>query len=1096
MDHPKSDSSNSSEEWIEMDGGKREACRTESDDSVQQSRFQVAVVKDENREKNCENQQLDIPSHDANQASFGNTYSQYDTKNLRSFRYYTREALPLADHYRNILSVHGHMQRPTLEELHGTLATVNSPDLNKNIEHKKAEPISSKSGALKLGWIQGVLIRCLLNIWGVMLFLRLSWVVGQAGIVFGCSIVLLAATVTTLTTLSMSAICTNGEVKGGGAYYMISRSLGPEFGGAIGAIFSLANAVAVAMYVVGFAEPLLALFKENGITFIDGDINAIRVIGVTTTTVLLLITIVGMEWESKTQIVLLVILVTAMADFVIGSFIPPSLEQQAQGFVGYSFDVIKENLWPNFRRKDEVDHNFMSVFAIFFPAATGILAGANISGDLLNPSRAIPKGTLLAVLITTLSYLLFAIICGSTVLRDANGLVELLKNDTTASEIINCTLTREGCEYGLMNSSGVMKMVSAFGPIIYAGVFAATLSSALASLVSAPKVFQALCKDKLFPYIYWFARGYGKSNEPRRAYLLAFFISLACVAIGKLDAIAPIISNFFLAAYCLINFSCFHASTTNTPGFRPSFKYYNKWVSLLGATLCLVVMFIINWWTALITFALILFIYVYIYYRRPDVNWGSSTQAESYARALKAIIKMNDVADHVKTYRPQLLVLSGRPSTRAALLDFANCITKKISLMVCGHIEPKALSHRARDQYIFEANNFFLKRKIAAFYDLKTDKSFAEGAKSLMELTGIGKLRPNIVLMGYKSNWRDCPPEEVLEYFKAIHCAFDMHMSVCILRLQEGFDFTEFAEDITEMLTETRLKSRSEADINQENNCDKNLHRQISCAQISGEGSSCGVSPPSTPILIRSNAIGESTFTLGSEYNSPEKDIKTSSEDVEKSYEKRDIPKDIISNVNRFQRKQKKGTIDVWWLYDDGGLTMLIPYILTTRSQWSGCKLRVFTLANRKDELDREKRNMASLLSKFRIDFSHVIVIPDIVKPPKEESVKDFENLISNYKVKEDCNSGSGNNEMIIRESDLIALKDKNRRHIRLRELLKQHSMDASLIVMTLTVPRRGSCTAPLFMAWLETLTKGMPPFLLVRGNQSSVLTRRLKISF
>ncbi|RWS07511.1 solute carrier family 12 member 3-like protein [Dinothrombium tinctorium] len=955
-----------------------------------------------------------------------------------------------------------------------------------NVE-RKGELISPNTGAIKLGWIQGVLVRCLLNIWGVMLFLRLSWVVGQAGLIFACLIILLAATVTTLTTLSMSAICTNGEVKGGGAYYMISRSLGPEFGGAIGAIFSLANAVAVAMYVVGFAEPLLALFKENGITFIDGDINAIRTIGVITTVVLLLITVVGMEWENKAQLVLLVILLAAMVDFVVGSFIPPSLEQQSQGFVGYSSTVIKENLWPSFREKDGVDHNFISVFSIFFPAATGILAGANISGDLLNPSKAIPKGTLLAILITTLSYLLFAFISGAIVLKDANGIEDLLKNETTMSEITNCQLASNGCEYGLMNSSGVMKMVSAFGPIIYAGVFAATLSSALASLVSAPKVFQALCKDKLFPYIYWFARGYGKSNEPRRAYLLAFFISIACVLIGKLDAIAPIISNFFLAAYCLINFSCFHASTTNPLGFRPSFSYYNRWISLIGATLCLAVMFIIKWWTALITIALIMFIYVYIYYRKPDVNWGSSTQAECYARALKSVTKMNDVADHVKTYRPQLLVLSGRPSTRAALLDFAHCITKKISLMVCGHIESKSLSRRERDQYILEAKNFFRKRKIAAFYDITTDKTYADGAKSLMELSGLGKLRPNVVLMGYKSNWRDCPPEEVLEYFKAIHSAFDMHMSVCILRLQGGFDFTEFAEDITELLTETRTKSNEEAINNQEKDVEKGFHRENSSAQISGGGSSCDVSPPSTPLVIRPNDVGESTFTFGNEENSQDKDEKTSNEEIKNEHKKRNIPKDIILNVNRFQRKQKKGTIDVWWLYDDGGLTMLLPHIMTTRSQWSGCKLRVFTLANRKDELDREKRNMASLLSKFRIDFSHVIVIPDIVKPPKEESIKDFENLIANYLEKEGCNNE--NNDMIIRDSDLIAVKEKNRRHIRLRELLQQHSLDASLIVMTLTVPRRGSCTAPIFMAWLETLTKGMPPFLLVRGNQTSVLT-------
>ena len=162
-----------------------------------------------------------------------------------------------------------------------------------------------------------------------------------------------------------------------------------------------------------------------------------------------------------------------------------------------------------------------------------------------------------------------------------------------------------------------MEMVSVYGPIIYAGIFAATLSSALASLVSAPKVFQALCKDKLFPFIKYFSKGYGKNKEPRRAYFLAFGIALASCLPGSLNIIAPIISNFFLAAYSLINFSCFHASLAKSLGFRPSFKYYNMWISLLGAILCLIVMFIINWEAALATFCTVFALYIIVLYRKP-----------------------------------------------------------------------------------------------------------------------------------------------------------------------------------------------------------------------------------------------------------------------------------------------------------------------------------------------------------------------------------------------------------------------------------------------------------------------------------------------
>lgn len=167
---------------------------------------------------------------------------------------------------------------------------------------------------------------------------------------------------------------------------------------------------------------------------------------------------------------------------------------------------------------------------------------------------------------------------------------------------------------------------------------------------------------------------------------------------------------------------------------------------------------------------------------------------------------------------------------------------------------------------------------------------------------------------------------------------------------------------------------------------------------------------------------------------------------------------------------------------------MLIPHIIANRSQFENCTLRVFTLANRKDELDREKRNMAALLSKFRIAFSDVTVIADIVKPPKEETVKEFEKLISKFCLNENSKDDFVH-ECSISEAELVALKNKNNRHIRLRELLMEHSKDAQLVVMTLTVPRKGTCSAPLFMSWLEILTSGMGPFLLVRGNQTSVLT-------
>lgn len=205
---------------------------------------------------------------------------------------------------------------------------------------------------------------------------------------------------------------------------------------------------------------------------------------------------------------------------------------------------------------------------------------------------------------TTLVYLLFVFIFGATTVREVIGV-----NGTS--------LLIDGQKQGMYFNYNLMQIVSLYGPIIYCGIFAAALSSALGSLVSAPKVFQALCQDEIFPYLKFFAKGSGVNNQPHRGYLLGFSIALACCLIADLNVIAPIISNFFLAAYCLINFSCFHASFSKTLGFRPSFRYYNMWISLTGSIVCLIVMFIMNWQTALITFIVEFVLYMLVLLRKP-----------------------------------------------------------------------------------------------------------------------------------------------------------------------------------------------------------------------------------------------------------------------------------------------------------------------------------------------------------------------------------------------------------------------------------------------------------------------------------------------
>ena len=167
--------------------------------------------------------------------------------------------------------------------------------------------------------------------------------------------------------------------------------------------------------------------------------------------------------------------------------------------------------------------------------------------------------------------------------------------------------------------SQIMEKVSLFGPIVLAGIFAATLSSALASLVGSPKTFQAVCKDGIYKGLEFFGKGHGPNDEPRRAYVLAFLISAGFIAIGELNVIAPIISNFFLMSYALINYSVFAASLGKSPGWRPAFKYHNMWLSLFGCATCIAIMFLVNWWASLVTIVMVMMLFKYVGYKKPEV---------------------------------------------------------------------------------------------------------------------------------------------------------------------------------------------------------------------------------------------------------------------------------------------------------------------------------------------------------------------------------------------------------------------------------------------------------------------------------------------
>ncbi|XP_075365787.1 solute carrier family 12 member 3 isoform X2 [Mycteria americana] len=973
------------------------------------------------------------------------THLSGSTLCTRTFGYNTVDVVPAYEHYANSKGVgDARKGRPSLADLHSILKVrwglamlPASPASPGRAADAGLEEVAGELGTaptpepVRFGWVKGVMIRCMLNIWGVILYLRLPWITAQAGIALTWLIILMSVTVTTITGLSISAISTNGKVKSGGTYFLISRSLGPELGGSIGLIFAFANAVAVAMHTVGFAETVRDLLQEHNSLIVDPT-NDIRIIGVITVTVLLGISLAGMEWEAKAQILFFLVILVSFINYLVGTVIPATTEKQAKGFFSYRADIFAQNFVPSWRGPEG---SFFGLFSIFFPSATGILAGANISGDLKDPAVAIPKGTLMAIFWTTMSYLVLSATIGACVVRDASGSL----NDSVAVGLPGCEglacafgwnftacAQQQSCRYGLSNYYQSMSMVSGFGPLITAGIFGATLSSALACLVSAPKVFQCLCRDQLYPLIGFFGKGYGRNSEPIRGYMLTYVIAVGFILIAELNAIAPIISNFFLCSYALINFSCFHASITNSPGWRPSFRYYSKWAALFGATVSVVIMFLLTWWAALIAFGIVIFLLGYVLYKKPDVNWGSSMQASSYNMALNYSVGLSEVDEHIKNYRPQCLVLTGPPNFRPALVDFVGTFTKNLSLMLCGNVLIGPRKQKMPESRLMADGHtkWLMKRKIKAFYTDVVAEDLRSGVQMLIQAAGLGKMRPNILALGYKRNWRTVSPQSLEDYVGILHDAFDFKYGVCLLRMKEGLNISQVIQAHVNPTFET-------AEHPEENGSTADP------ATLAGEQQASTV----------------------------------------------------------FQSEQGKKTIDIYWLFDDGGLTLLIPYLLGRKKRWGKCKIRVF-VGGQINRMDEERKAIVSLLSKFRLGFHEVHILPDINQKPRPEHIKRFDDLIAPFRLNDGFKDEATVNEMRqgcpwkISDEEVDKNRAKSLRQVRLNEILLDYSRDAALIAITLPIGRKGRCPSSLYMAWLETLSQDLrPPVILTRGNQENVLT-------
>lgn len=560
----------------------------------------------------------------------------------------------------------------------------------------------------QFGTFAGVFTPSILTILGVIMFLRAGFVVGQAGIRDALLILLIAECISVLTATSMAGISTNTPVKGGGAYYLISRVLGPGFGGSIGLALFMAQALSVPFYILGFTESLVQTFPLLREYFVW--------IAMLTAVVLFVINYIGAGWAIKIQYLVMTLLGLSIIAFMGGAVWMFRTETFAANWV------------PEYTGH----YNFWVLFAIYFPAVTGIMAGVNMSGDLKDPARSLARGTFAAIIVGGLIYLLEMLLCGGAFSRAA--LVDR--------------------PYELL----VRNALFGAGFLVVGGVFAATLSSAVGSFMGAPRVLQALSRDKMIGVLSPFAKGGGANDEPRRALILTWCLTLLVLAaasgkagMNAFDFVASVVTMFFLSTYGMVNLAAFVESFSSNPSFRPRFRFFHWSTALLGALACLAVMFLIDARAAVMALVVVVLLYVYISRRAYKVGFGDARRGFVFSLVTRNLWRLRAFSVHPKNWRPTFLVLSGNPETRLTLLHFAVWMEARRGIVSMAELMQGNLEEMTdtRNEARERAERFVHEHGLSVYPEVVVTRDFDEGIRVMLQTHSIGPIKPNTIVMGW-----------------------------------------------------------------------------------------------------------------------------------------------------------------------------------------------------------------------------------------------------------------------------------------------------------------------------------------------------------
>ena len=587
----------------------------------------------------------------------------------------------------------------------------------------------------KFGTFLGVYLPSLLTILGLIMYLRFGWVVGNMGVPMTILIVIMASSITFITGLSASAIATNIKVGIGGEYYLVSRSLGLEPGGAIGIPLYLCRTLSITFYSFGLAEALLMFWPQS---WGAPPSHIVQIVAVVIIVLVTLLSGKSAKLVLRAQIPILILVILSILALAIGVFSHP----------------LRAPEWtPTYRTAPQ---GFWYVFAVFFPAVTGFTAGIGMSGDLKNPGKSIPKGTLGAVVTGAVLYMIIPVLLSITVLLSFDQLADP--------------------DLGV----GTWTKVAFLGGIfVYPAVLGAILSSAFGSVLAGPRVLQALALDGLAPK---FLTKLSKSGQPAIATWVSGAIALAAVMLGNLNTIAQYVSVLFLTLYVAINLSAAIEQLVKEPSYRPKVKV--PWyISMIGAFGAIWVMYLINPYACIFALVLESAIFIYLKSKSLEQQWGDATSGLWINVARYALLQLNKKKLLSRNWRPFMLLFVSDIKERFQLVKLAAALGQNRGVLTVSKlIFDFGISSEKREEMQMQMLKELREKNLEAFCEVNPVKDLNEGMLTISASHGLGVMKTNTIVFGWSEE-----KENQISQLKVIRDLSQINKNILLVRFNKDY---------------------------------------------------------------------------------------------------------------------------------------------------------------------------------------------------------------------------------------------------------------------------------------------------------------------